>query len=446
MTQTQKDGSIKAPQRKGWCPGALRPMETGDGLLVRVKPRLNRITAAHALALSDLSDTFGNGHLDLTQRANLQFRGVSKATLPPLLDALHHLDLLDETPEQEATRNILVSPLTGVDPKSANGQRLSHELETALTMDTRWQALPGKFFFAIDSGGAAPLGLTEADITLRADKTRDQTQWLIGVSGEPTLCTAAGEDTAIETALKLADYFLQQKSGRDYRRMRDLVAAQSARDIFAACALQTQSTATKSTSRPAIGLATLANGFAFANIGVPFGRLKAVQLRALAQSVADSDTTMFHLTPWRTLISPGQTNDVLETLLAVAHDANLIIASDDPRLAIEACPGQPACACAQTETLRDAHALATHLQTEGNSIEPGLIHVSGCTKGCAYQKSARVTLAGVEGCYSLVINGKADDVPQQTHIAPSNLTKTVTQALEQASQPTKTGRPHRAAL
>ena len=27
--------------RKGWCPGALRPMESGDGLIVRLK-----ITAA----------------------------------------------------------------------------------------------------------------------------------------------------------------------------------------------------------------------------------------------------------------------------------------------------------------------------------------------------------------------------------------------------------------
>ena len=28
-----------APRRKGWCPGALRPMETGDGLLARVRAR-----------------------------------------------------------------------------------------------------------------------------------------------------------------------------------------------------------------------------------------------------------------------------------------------------------------------------------------------------------------------------------------------------------------------
>ena len=27
----------EAPRRNGWCPGALRPMETGDGLIA--KPR-----------------------------------------------------------------------------------------------------------------------------------------------------------------------------------------------------------------------------------------------------------------------------------------------------------------------------------------------------------------------------------------------------------------------
>ncbi len=25
---------------KGWCPGALRPMQSGDGLVVRIRPRL----------------------------------------------------------------------------------------------------------------------------------------------------------------------------------------------------------------------------------------------------------------------------------------------------------------------------------------------------------------------------------------------------------------------
>ena len=30
---------IKGPIIKGWCPGALRPMPSGDGLVVRVRPK-----------------------------------------------------------------------------------------------------------------------------------------------------------------------------------------------------------------------------------------------------------------------------------------------------------------------------------------------------------------------------------------------------------------------
>ena len=32
---------MSAPVIQGWCPGALRPMMSGDGLVVRVRPRNN---------------------------------------------------------------------------------------------------------------------------------------------------------------------------------------------------------------------------------------------------------------------------------------------------------------------------------------------------------------------------------------------------------------------
>ena len=37
---------------KGWCPGALRPMASGDGLVVRVRPPLGRFTPAQAGAIA----------------------------------------------------------------------------------------------------------------------------------------------------------------------------------------------------------------------------------------------------------------------------------------------------------------------------------------------------------------------------------------------------------
>ena len=64
---------------KGWCPGALRPMQSGDGLIVRVRPQSATFSPDELGVLADAARHFGNGHIDLTRRANLQIRGVSEA-------------------------------------------------------------------------------------------------------------------------------------------------------------------------------------------------------------------------------------------------------------------------------------------------------------------------------------------------------------------------------
>ncbi|MGX1077699.1 sulfite reductase beta subunit-like hemoprotein [Bradyrhizobium elkanii] len=40
---------------KGWCPGALRPMRSGDGLVVRIRPRAGRLDAAQAAGIAELA-------------------------------------------------------------------------------------------------------------------------------------------------------------------------------------------------------------------------------------------------------------------------------------------------------------------------------------------------------------------------------------------------------
>lgn len=53
-------------------------MMSGDGLIVRIRPRLGRLTREQSLGLCALSQSEGNGILDLTSRANLQMRGVQQ--------------------------------------------------------------------------------------------------------------------------------------------------------------------------------------------------------------------------------------------------------------------------------------------------------------------------------------------------------------------------------
>ncbi len=80
---------------KGWCPGALRPMQSGDGLVVRIRPRMAHLTAAQLTGVAEAALRHGNGILELTARANLQLRGVTAQSHAPLIAALDALGLID---------------------------------------------------------------------------------------------------------------------------------------------------------------------------------------------------------------------------------------------------------------------------------------------------------------------------------------------------------------
>jgi len=139
----------------------------------------------------------------------------------------------------------------------------------------------------------------------------------------------------------------------------------------------------------------------FIGLAAPFGRLHAGQLEKLA-AIAQGG---LRLTPWRTILLPGRTAEQPATL----EDLGLIASPDDARLAIVACPGQPACRSAQIDTRGAAQVLAPlarQLMPEGRAL-----HISGCSKGCASAAPSPITLVGHNGLYELVADGRADGVP-----------------------------------
>src|SRR5919112_1794872 len=145
-------------RRRGWCPGVRRPMETGDGLLVRLHPFAGRLTADQARLIATASREHGNGHLDITARGNLQSRGVREKTYPELLALLEHEGLAE--PEGDGPNRLTVlSPLTGAD--HGDVLDLAREIEDRAVL---LHGLPEKFFVAVDDGGPMPLDAIGADL------------------------------------------------------------------------------------------------------------------------------------------------------------------------------------------------------------------------------------------------------------------------------------------
>ena len=73
-------------------------MESGDGYIVRIKPTFGRVTRAQLEKIAHLADQFGNGIIELTNRANLQLRGVTMADHPALIHALVQAELVGYGP------------------------------------------------------------------------------------------------------------------------------------------------------------------------------------------------------------------------------------------------------------------------------------------------------------------------------------------------------------
>ena len=153
-----------APQIKGWCPGAYKPMMSGDGLIVRIRPRLGRLDADQTKALCALSHRFGNGSLELTSRANVQLRGISQDAHEDVLQELHEADLLDISPDTENRRNILTTP------DWHHGDLTTRLYDALIARLDHLPVLPAKMGVALDTG-QAPL-LTQDPGDFRFETSR----------------------------------------------------------------------------------------------------------------------------------------------------------------------------------------------------------------------------------------------------------------------------------
>ncbi len=277
---------------KGWCPGVLRPMESGDGLIVRVRPWCGAFTLAEAGALADAAEKFGNGLIDLTRRANLQIRGVTPETLPGLQKALGETGMLDEDAESEAVRNVMVGPFAGADARA-----LAAELSQALVGDRGLHGLPAKFGWIVDEAAAASI------VDQRADVALCQLEDGVALRGRADWLGRVPREQAVAAALAVA------------RGERPAVTALARTPV---------------------------NGPIAPGIAAPFGRVEATQFRALLSLAAQAGAGEVRLSPWRTLYFSRPVPGV-EAL-------GLIVDENDPLLRIDACPGAPSCRSSTVDT------------------------------------------------------------------------------------------------
>lgn len=368
---------MTVPKVKGWCPGAHRPMMSGDGLVVRVRPFFGALSADQALGLCDLSEAFGNGMLDLTSRANLQIRGVREADHLTLLERLDNLGLIDSDPAIEAHRNVLMPP----DWEEGD---LTHRLYLSLLKTLpHLPSLPDKMGFALDTSVVACLAEGSADFRFELDA---QGGLLLRLDGAER-GRRVTEDTAMSALVEIAEWFVQSGGCARGRMRRHIPHAAVPSDW------------TWGLPRRAGGLAKPGTSASGTYLGAPFGKLSASNLRALFN---ESGASALRLLTNRTVFVKG---------VQVKEAAGFVI-GPSRLMQVHACPGAPFCPQATVRTMDVAHQLA--------EVTDGTLHVSGCAKGCAFPRSASATLVGNQGQFDLVLNGSPWDAAHHSGFDPSS--------------------------
>lgn len=366
---------------QGWCPGALRPMLSGDGLVVRVRPAAGRLSAVQAKGVAAAARAHGNGLIDLSARGNVQLRGVTEASHPALIADLRALGLIDATAREEARRNILVTPFA-----DAATDALAQALAAALGAAPE---LPGKFGFALDCGPAPILHDIAADIRLERDAAGGL---ILRCDGLPMGAPVTPAEAA-PAAIALAQWFVDAGGVTEGRGRMAALIARGARPEGA---LAPRIAPARAAMAPGPGLCSQG-----ALVGFEFGQMQAETLVALA-GLGD-----LRVTPWRMLLIKG--------LRQMPSVPGLILDPADPLLRVVACTGAPGC----LQALQPVRPLARRLAAQ---VPPGrLLHVSGCAKGCAHPGAADLTLVATPQGFDLIRQATTQGLPMIPALADPDI-------------------------
>lgn len=349
--------------RRGACPALQAPMATGDGILARLAPPTPP-TPDGIRALCTLARTHGNGVIEVTQRGNLQTRGLTEASAPVF--ATEAIALGIASPDGLP---VLVDPLAGDDTRA---------LARAIREGARGLVLAPKMSVIVDTGTALHLDGLTADVRLRmVDRT-----FHLGV-GKTWLGAVADPVAAVLAQLRAIAALGPTARGRDLK----------------------VSGTTPPPARPraeALG----AHGDVV-GIGLPFGAIDADALDALAEGCGAR--AIVGAAPYALLLV-----GVEPSVVALADRLGFVTDPKDPRRFVIPCAGAPACASAFWPTRDRAAAVA---EACAGAIGPDVIvHLSGCGKGCAYPWTAPLVVVGDADGLGIVVNGKAGD-PATSRVA-----------------------------
>ncbi len=356
------------------------------------------------MSLASWARELGNGRLELTGRGNVQLRGLRTGAELELSTRLTDNGLLP-SPEHDKARNMLASPLSGLDGVGALDVRpLLSELDRRLCAEPELAELPGRFLFAVDDGRGDVAGLG-ADVAALA-LPNQQVALLLG-GRDSGLRLPVHE--AVTALLETAATFLRRRADERVWRLRELPDGPLSlvSELSTAVNAFTGPTISVPDRDPIgpVGRIAQTDGRVALAATVPLGELTPARCQVIA-SVAERDVVV---TPWRGVLLPDLSPPETAAAMRRLTGAGLVLDSDSPALGVSACTGRPGCAKAVADVRADASIAAG--RAAGTAVEPAedapalAVHWSGCERRCGRPAGQVVDVIADPDGYRVVRDG-----------------------------------------
>ncbi len=420
-------------------PGCFFIAHMKDGPMIRIRLPGGRISAGQLRAIAELAERRGNGLIDLTNRGNLQVRGLNEITLSALRSALGPAGLLPANPKADRIRNIVADPLAGLDAgEIVDTMPIVAALDRLIQTTRPLRRLVPEFEFVVDNGGRSGVGGLPHDIGLIAEKNGRTPRFRLSIAGIMTRLTAtpdrsaelaiaaaraalllsverelpalkqlarygwrAGSCQATGAALVRAALSLAGPFENRFRRLVktvpiDKIVAGIAEFATPDIAASPADNPARRTLSPAVGaIEQRRRGTVSCGLGVSVGRLDtsaAVALAGLGERFGDGS---LRLAPWHAVFVPDVDAERADSLLRRARELGFATDPSFVRIRMFACSGVTGCRGGKLDTKQNARATFAAIETAlaGRAEMPErplTVHLSGCIKGCAHRQKSDV--------------------------------------------------------
>ena len=437
------------------------PREKAWQMMIRLTIPGGVITPEQYLALDTFADRFGNGTLRLTTRQSIQYHGVLKGKLKPLIAEVNAALLTTIAACGDVSRNVMASPAPIDDAPHRAVQQLARDI--ALTLRPKTGAyfeiwldgervgdsrddepvygasyLPRKFKVgvAIDTDNSIDVHSYDCGLIAVTDQGNVRGYNLLVGGGfgmthnKPTTYARIASSVAfvapehaISVVRAVCELYRDEgdRSNRKHGRIKYLIEEWGVERFTAALQsrvdfrLELPAALPESVPNDFLGVHEQGDGRVFYGLFVQSGRIAdtaADRTRSAIREIVETLRPGVRLTPAQSILftdlDPSAIR-VIERILA-AHGVRVVEALSNAVRYSMACPAMPTCGLALAESERVLPSLLLKLEDELTQLDlagvPLTVRMTGCPNGCARPYNADIGIVGRRpGVYNVFVGG-----------------------------------------